>query len=82
MFEHRVAGKRAELSGDAQHHRLRVRTLELDLALAEIGFHAVEAPKEIVVPEGAAEFAVGDRLQPNVLLPLDDLDDLVVFDGL
>jgi hypothetical protein len=37
-----MAGKRAEFSGDAQHHRLRIRALELDLALAEIGFDAVE----------------------------------------
>ena len=38
---------------------LRSAALELDLALAEIGLDAVELAEEIVVPEGAAEFAVG-----------------------
>ena len=56
--------------------------LELDLALAEIGFDAVELAEEIVVPEGAAEFAVGDGLQADVFLLLDDGFDLAVFDRL
>ena len=77
-----MAGKRAELAGDAQHHRLRIRALELDLALAEIGLDAVEPAKEIVIPEGAAEFAVGDGFQADVFLAFDDGRDLAVFDRL
>ena len=72
--------KRAELAGDAQHHRLRVGALELDLALAEIGLDAVKCAEEIVIPEGAAEFAVGDGFEPDVFLAFDDRRDLAVFD--
>ena len=82
MLDHRMAGERAELAGDAQHHRLRLRALELDLALAEIGLDAVERAEEIVVPERAAEFAVGDGFQPDLFLLLDDALDLAVLDRL
>jgi hypothetical protein len=34
------------------------------------------------VPEGAAELAVGDGLQPHVLLHLDDIEDRFVLDRL
>ena len=74
-----MAGKRAELARHPQHHRLRVRALELDLAFAEIGFDAIERAQEIVIPEGAAEFAVGDGFEPDVFLSLDDLFDFAVF---
>ena len=68
MLDHRMRAVAAELADDAQHHRLGLRALELDLALAEIGLDAVEPPEEVVVPERAAELAVGDRLEPDVLL--------------
>ena len=79
MLDHRMAGKSPEPAGHAQHHRLRVRALEFDLAFAEIGLDAVKRAKEIVIPEGAAEFAVGDGLQPDVLLLFDDRVDFSVF---
>ncbi len=41
---------------------------------------AVEAPEEIEMPPGAAEFAVGDRLQADVLLLFDDAFDLAILD--
>ena len=72
--------ERAELAGHAQHHRLRLRALKLDLALAEIGFGAVEPAEEVVVPERAAIFAVCDRMEPDLLLLADRLDDLAVLD--
>src|SRR5437764_8482811 len=71
---------RPELADDPQHHRLGLRALELDLALAEIGLDAVELAEEVVIPEGAAELAVGDGLEPDLLLTLDDLGDLVILD--
>src|SRR5450759_2979499 len=80
MFEHRMARKRAERAYDTQHHRLRA--LEFDLALAEIGLDAIETPQEIVIPERAAEFAVGDGFQADVFLAFDDGRNLAVFDGL
>ena len=43
---------------------------------------AVEAPEEIELPPGAAEFAVGDRLQADLFLLLDDALDLAVLDRL
>ena len=43
---------------------------------------AVEAPQEIEMPPRAAEFAVGDRLQADLFLLLDDVLDLAVFDRL
>ena len=72
----------AELADHAQHHRLGLRALELDLALAEIGLDAVELAEEVVVPEGAAELAVGDRFEADLFLLADDLLDLAVLDRL
>jgi hypothetical protein len=58
MVEHGMAGERAELADNAQHHRLRIDPLEPDLALAEIGLDTVKSAKEVVIPERTAEFAV------------------------
>src|ERR1700730_9076012 len=80
MFDHGMRAVGAELADDAQHHRLGLPALELDLALAEIGFDARKLAEEVVVPKRAAELAVGDRSQPDVLLLADNLLDLAVFD--
>src|SRR5262245_50837056 len=82
MIDHRMDAIAAELADDAQHHGLGLRALELDLALAEIGLDAVDPAEEVVVPEGAAKLAVGDRLEADVLLLTDDLRDLAVLDRL
>src|SRR5947209_6921843 len=82
MLDHGMRAVGAELADHAQHHRLGLRALELDLALAEIGLDAGELAEEVVVPKRAAELAVGDRSQPNVLLLADDRLDLAVFDRL
>ncbi len=82
MLDHRVRAVGAERAYHPQHHRLGLRALELDLALAQIGFDAVELAEEVVVPEGAAELAVGDRPQADVFLLPDDFFDLAVFDCL
>src|SRR5664279_4023750 len=66
----------------AQHHRLRIRALELDLAFAEIGLNAIECAQEIVIPESTAEFAVGDGFQADFFLAFDDRRNLAVLDGL
>src|SRR6185437_590901 len=80
VVEHRMPRKRAELAGHAQHHRLRIDALKLDLALAEIGLDSVKRAEEIVIPEGAAEFAVCHGLEADILLPPDDLFDFAIFD--
>ena len=43
---------------------------------------AVEAPQEVEMPPRTAEFAVGDRLQADRLLFVDDGLDLAVLDRL
>src|SRR5262249_60398939 len=80
MFDHGMRALRAELADDAQHHGLGLRALELDLALAEIGFDARKLAEKVVVPKCAAELAVGDGSQPDVLLLADGRLDLAVFD--
>jgi hypothetical protein len=73
-----------QLAVDAQ-----ARRRELDVALrgveprldarrdhGDVG----EALEEIEVPEGAAELAVGDRLEPKLLLQLDRVADRLVLD--
>src|SRR5687768_2669521 len=71
----------------ARHHhgrRLLVRALELRLAVDIAGreLDAVEAVQEVDVPPVAAELAVGDRLQADVLLQLHRLADRLVLGGL
>jgi hypothetical protein len=68
-----------DLLGDAQHLHLGLHALELDTVIGIVQLDAVQHAEEIVVPPRAAEFAVGDRLQPDLLLLLDDLLDLAVF---
>ena len=58
----------------------RLHALELNAVVAFDDLHAVEAIIEIEMPPGAAEFAVGRELQADLLLLLDDLLDLGVFD--
>ena len=53
-----------------------------DAGIHDVLLDAVEAPEEIEMPPGAAEFAVGDRLQADLFLLLDDALDLAVFDRL
>src|SRR5581483_3041890 len=61
---------------------LSLLALELDLALAEIGLHPGQLAEKVVIPERAAELAVGDGFQPHVLLPPDGVGDLAVLDRL
>src|SRR5215510_548367 len=80
MLDHGMRVVGSELADHAQHHRLGLRALELDLALAQVSFDAVELAEKVVVPKCAAEFAVGDRSQTDFLLLADGPLDLAVFD--
>src|SRR6266850_720260 len=67
------------------HHRARLRfgaafTVELERVLALRGDDAVEAGEEVDVPEGAAELAIGDRLEAGGFLHRDRFADAVVLD--
>ncbi len=79
MLDHRMAGK-AELAGDLEAFVARGHGGEGDAGVHHVLLDAVEAPEEIEMPPGAAEFAVGDRLQADFFLLLDDALDLAVFD--
>src|SRR5262249_28049507 len=48
----------------------------------DVAFDPVEPPEKIEVPPGAAELAVGDGLQPHLLLFLYGALDLAVLDRL
>src|SRR5262245_16752204 len=80
MLEHRMTGERTELSGNTQHHRLRIHALKLDLALAEICFNAGQRSEKVIIPECTAEFAVGDSAKANLFLSLDDGRDFAILD--
>ena len=59
---------------------LRVVTRgECDAGIHAVALGAVEAPEKIEVPPGAAELAVGDGLQADLLLLLDDPLDLAIL---
>ena len=45
-----------------------------------IGLHAAQLLQKVDVEVGAAELAVGDALQADIFLELDDLGDRLVFD--
>src|SRR2546426_4464167 len=67
------------------HHRARLRlgavfAVELERVLALGGDDAVEAGEEVDVPEGAAELAVGHRLQAGGFLHPHRFADAVVLD--
>ena len=81
MLEHRMVGE-ADLADDARALGAGLQALERDALLHDVALDAVETPEEIEVPPGAAELAVGDRLEPDLLLLLDDALDLAVLDRL
>ena len=56
--------------------------VELDREVARRLGDAVERVDEVHVPGGAAELAVGHRLEPDLLLHADDLVDRGVLGGL
>ena len=76
-----MAGK-ADLAGDLDALVARRDAGEGDALVHHVLLDAVETPEEIEMPPGAAEFAVGDRLQADLFLLLDDALDLAVLDRL
>ena len=72
---------KVDLAGDLDAPRTRLHALELDTVVDFDDLDAVEHAEKIEMPPRAAEFAVGGELQADLLLLLDDLLDLDVFDG-
>ena len=81
MLDHRMAGK-SELAGHPHALIARRDGGKCDPGIHVVALGAVEAPEKIEVPPGAAELAVGDGLQADVFLLLDDPLDLAILDRL
>ena len=79
VLQHRVAGE-THPAGDLDAFVLSLHAVKLNPALGGVGRDAVEAFEEIEMPPGAAEFAIGRELEPDLLLLLDNLLDLAIFD--
>ena len=77
--EHRMAVEGAELVPEPQQDRPRLRPFEQHLALAVVGFDAVERDQKVGLPGGAAELAVGDGLEADRLLRADHRRDRLVL---
>src|ERR1039457_658792 len=78
VLDHRMVGE-ADLSGDLDALHLGLHALELDAVVELVELNTVQHAEEIEMPPGTAEFAVGDELEPDLLLLLDDLLDLAVL---
>ena len=67
---------------DHAHHRRRelLAAVGLPDRDRDVGLDAAELLEEVDVEVGAAELAVGDALEADVLLELDDLGDRLVLD--
>ncbi len=81
MLDHRMAGE-ADLAGDLDALVARRHRGKGDAGIHDMALDAVEPPQEVEMPPRAAEFAVGDRLQPGRFLFLDDVLDGAVLDRL
>src|SRR4029079_13441153 len=82
MLDHRVRPGHAELARDLDAFVARIDAGEGDAGFHDMLLGAVEAPEKIEMPPRAAEFAVSDGVQADVLLLPDDALDLAVFDFL
>src|SRR5262245_54452393 len=82
MLDHRVRSGYAKLAGDHDALIARRHAHERNTGIHDVLLNAVDAPEKIEVPPRPAELAIGDRLQPDLFLLLDDALDLAVFDCL
>ena len=81
VLEHRMAAE-IDFVDDARAFRPRGHAGERDPGVHRVALDAGEAPQKIEVPPRAAELAVGDRVEADLFLLLDDLLDLAVLDRL
>src|SRR5262249_39975349 len=78
VLEHRMAAE-IDLVGHARSLRPRGHAGKRYPLVHRVALDAGETPEEMEVPPRTAELAVGDRREPALLLPLDDLLDLAVL---
>ena len=69
-----------DLALDARAFGPRRHAREGDSLVHHVALDAAETPEEIEMPPGAAELAVGNRLEPGLLLLGDRALDLAVLD--
>ena len=73
---------KSDLADHTDAFRLGLHALELDAVVGLVDFDPVEHPEKIEVPPGTAEFAVGGKFEPDLLLLLDDVFDRAILDRL
>jgi len=77
-----MIGGEAELVADHRHVLLGMDAVKLDAAAFALDdIEAVEHAHEVEMPPGAAEFAIGDRLEAGIFLHPDDIDNGLILDG-
>ena len=81
VAEHRVVVRKVDLPRDRREDRAEREPVKLDAHVAFLQLQAAQSAHEVVVPERAPVFAVGDRLQAHSLLHPDRVPDRLVFDG-
>src|SRR5262249_44827657 len=79
MLDHRVAVER-NLADRARPLGARAHAGKRNALRHLVALDAGQAPEEIEMPPRAAELAVGDGLEPDLLLLADEPGDLAVFD--
>src|SRR5581483_2068989 len=79
MLDHGMAGK-PDLASDLEPFIARGYRGKGNTAVHHMLLDTVEAPEKIEMPPGAAELAVGDRLQADLFLLFDHPLDLAILD--
>ena len=80
MVKHRMVLVEPDLAHDMHVPGDRLRALELDAGAIGAPFDAIELVEEIVVPERAAEFAVGHGFKSDIFLMAHERRDLAILD--
>src|SRR5262249_12316640 len=80
MVEHWVFRRKIDLAGNADALWPGLDSVKFDAAVEDHLLATDEAPIKVEMPPRAAVFAVGRELEPDVLLLLDDVFDVAVFD--
>src|SRR6516165_4453442 len=80
MRDHGMTGE-AELADNARPLSARAPSGKRNALVHHVAFDAVQAPEKIELPPRAAELAVGDAAQADLLLLAGHVLDLAIFDG-
>src|SRR6185312_14282159 len=81
MLDHRMRAGHAELADDLYAFVARRHRGEMNARVHDVLPGTIETPEKIEMPPRAAKLAIGDGLQTDLLLLLDDAFDLAIFDS-